>query len=143
MENMELWHILLALAIASLIIEVFTLGFLAGALGVGLVFASIGAAMDLSNEWLLGLFAIGSTVAFFTIRPIIEKFNKTEVKTNADSLIGLTGRVLDCDPAQGTGRAMIGGDDWKIEFEGEMAVGDKVEVTNRQSIVLTVKRIIK
>jgi membrane protein implicated in regulation of membrane protease activity len=38
---------------------------------------------------------------------------------------------------------MIGGDDWKIEFEGELAVGDKVEVVDRQSIVLTVKRITK
>ena len=35
MESVGLWHILLALAIFSLIIEVFTLGFLAGALGCG------------------------------------------------------------------------------------------------------------
>ncbi|MDG1054837.1 MAG: hypothetical protein P8O82_00680, partial [Schleiferiaceae bacterium] len=47
MESVGLWHILLALAIFSLIIEVFTLGFLAGALGVGLVFSSVGAYFEL------------------------------------------------------------------------------------------------
>ncbi|MDA9052366.1 hypothetical protein N9H61_07110 [Schleiferiaceae bacterium] len=53
MESVGLWHILLALAIFSLIVEVFTLGFLAGALGVGLVFSSVGAYFELDTEWLI------------------------------------------------------------------------------------------
>ena len=79
MESVGLWHILLALAIFSLIIEVFTLGFLAGALGVGLVFSSVGAYFELDTEWLIALFALGSVIAFFTIKPVVDRFLKDKV----------------------------------------------------------------
>jgi membrane protein implicated in regulation of membrane protease activity len=141
MENIELWHLLLAGAVASLIIEIFTLGFFAGALGVGLALASVGAAMGLSNEWLLGLFAVGSVVAFFAIKPLVERFTQSTVKTNADSLIGQKGRVLEWDAVLGEGRAMIGGDDWKIDCAEALQVNDRVEVVDRQSIVLIVKKV--
>ena len=93
MESVGLWHILLALAIFSLIIEVFTLGFLAGALGVGLVFSSVGAYFEWDTEWLIALFALGSVIAFFTIKPVVDRFLKDKVTTNADSIVGQKGRV--------------------------------------------------
>lgn len=139
MESVALWHILLALALFSLIIEVFTLGFLAGALGVGLVFSSVGAYLELDTEWLLALFAVGSLIAFFTIKPVVDRFIVDKVTTNADSIVGQKGRVTEAvDNATGKGRALIGGDDWKIECTENLAVDTLVEVVSRESIVLQV-----
>ena len=140
MESVALWHILLALAIFSLIVEVFTLGFLAGALGVGLVFSSVGAYMGLATEWLVGLFALGSVVAFFAIKPIVDRFITDKVKTNGDSLVGQKGRVTEAvDNSTGAGRALVGGDDWKVECNVDLPVGAQVVVVARESIVLQVK----
>ena len=112
MESVGLWHILLALAIFSLIVEVFTLGFLAGALGVGLVFSSVGAYFELDTEWLIALFALGSINAFFTIKPVVDRFLKDKVTTNADSIVGQKGRVTEAiHNATGAGRVLVGGDD--------------------------------
>jgi len=134
----------LALAIFSLIIEVFTLGFLAGALGVGLVFSSVGAYLELETEWLVALFALGSVVAFFAIKPIVDRFIKDKVKTNADSIVGLRGRITEAvDNATGAGRALVGGDDWKVESDQDLAVGTQIEVIARESIVLQVKPVQK
>ena len=139
MESVGLWHILLALAIFSLIVEVFTLGFLAGALGVGLVFSSVGAYFELDTEWLIALFALGSIIAFFTIKPVVDRFLKDKVTTNADSIVGQKGRVTEAiHNATGAGRVLVGGDDWKVECEEDLPVGTVVRVVARESIVLQV-----
>ena len=144
MESVGLWHILLALAIFSLIVEVFTLGFLAGALGVGLVFSSVGAYFELDTEWLISLFALGSIIAFFTIKPVVDRFLKDKVTTNADSIVGQKGRVTEAiHNATGAGRVLVGGDDWKVECEEDLPVGTVVRVVARESIVLQVEAVKK
>jgi len=42
------------------------------------------------------------------------------------------------DNATGAGRALIGGDDWKVECKEDLAVGALVHVVSRDSIVLQV-----
>ena len=144
MESVGLWHILLALAIFSLIVEVFTLGFLAGALGVGLVFSSVGAYLELDTEWLIALFALGSIIAFFTIKPVVDRFLKDKVTTNADSIVGQKGRVTEAiQNATGAGRVLVGGDDWKVECVEDLPVGTVVRVVARESIVLQVEAVKK
>ena len=144
MESVGLWRILLALAIFSLIVEVFTLGFLAGALGVGLVFSSVGAYFELDTEWLIALFALGSIIAFFTIKPVVDRFLKDKVTTNADSIVGQKGRVTEAiQNATGAGRVLVGGDDWKVECEEDLPVGTVVRVVARESIVLQVEAVKK
>ena len=144
MESVGLWHILLALAIFSLIVEVFTLGFLAGALGVGLVFSSVGAYFELDTEWLIALFALGSIIAFFTIKPVVDRFLKDKVTTNAYSIVGQKGRVTEAiQNATGAGRVLVGGDDWKVECEEDLPVGTVVRVVARESIVLQVEAVKK
>ena len=144
MESVGLWHILLALAIFSLIVEVFTLGFLAGALGVGLVFSSVGAYFELDTEWLIALFALGSIIAFFTIKPVVDRFLKDKVTTNADSIVGQKGRVTEAiQNTTGAGRVLVGGDDWKVECEEDLPAGTVVRVVARESIVLQVEAVKK
>ena len=142
MESVGLWHILLALAIFSLIVEVFTLGFLAGALGGGLVFSSVGAYFELDTEWVYVRFALGSIIAFFTIKPVVDRFLKDKVTTNADSIVGQKGRVTEAiQNATGAGRVLVGGDDWKVECEEDLPVGTVVRVVARESIVLQVEAV--
>ena len=144
MESVGLWHILLALAIFSLIVEVFTLGFLAGALGGGLVVSRVGAYFELDTEWLIALFALGSIIAFFTIKPVVDRFLKDKVTTNADSIVGQKGRVTEAiQNATGAGRVLVGGDDWKVECEEDLPVGTVVRVVARESIVLQVEAVKK
>jgi membrane protein implicated in regulation of membrane protease activity len=127
-----------------LIVEVFTLGFLAGALGVGLVFSSVGAYFELDTEWLIALFALGSVIAFFTIKPVVDRFLKDKVTTNADSIVGQKGRVTEAiQNATGAGRVLVGGDDWKVECEEDLPVGTVVRVVARESIVLQVEAVKK
>ena len=104
-----------------------------------MVFSSVWAYLELDTEWLLALFAVGSLIAFFTIKPVVDRFIVDKVTTNADSIVGQKGRVTEAvDNATGKGRALIGGDDWKIECTENLAVDTLVEVVSRESIVLQV-----
>jgi membrane protein implicated in regulation of membrane protease activity len=72
---------------------------------------------------------------------VVDRFLKDKVTTNADSIVGQKGRVTEAiDNATGSGRALIGGDDWKVECEHDLAVGTRVHVLSRDSIVLQVER---
>ena len=65
---------------------------------------------------------------------------KDEVLTNADALIGRQAIVTEeINPDKNTGRVKIDGDDWKAEASEVLAVGEKVEVVSRDSIILKVK----
>ena len=86
-----------------------------------------------------------SFVAFVFIRPIIVKFllkKKDEVLTNADAIIGRVAIVTEeIDMVKNTGRVKLDGDDWKAESSEIIAVGEKVEIVSRDSIILSVKPI--
>lgn len=113
---METWHILIAIGIIAFIAEIFTAGFVSGAIGVGLIFSAIGNYFGLEVKWQIILFAFGMALTFFLIRPIIIKYGykKDRVKTNQDALIGKNGIVTEeIHPIKNTGRIKIDGDDWK------------------------------
>ena len=86
---METWHILIAIGIIAFIAEIFTAGFISGAVGIGLMFAAIGNYIELEIEWQILLFAFGVILTYFLIRPIITKYGyrKDKIKTNQDALI--------------------------------------------------------
>ena len=98
-------------------------------------------------EWQLLSFAIGTALAFITVRPLVYKFfykKKDEVKTNAEALIGRKAIVSErIEGELNPGRVKVDGDDWKaISLESEpIEVGDAVEITAINSIILTVKKL--
>ena len=61
--------------------------------------------------------------------------------TNADALVGKVARVIEAAPAGDHASVKIDGDVWSVECSDDLAVGDKVEVVARESIVLRVKRL--
>ncbi len=142
--KMETWHILISIGIIAFIAEIFTAGFIFGAVGIGLIFAAIGNYFALEIEWQILLFAFGVALTYFLIRPIMTKYGygKDKVKTNQAALINKNGTVTEeIDPTNNKGRIKIDGDDWKAKSLNNeiIQVGTIVTVVDIESIVLIVK----
>lgn len=143
---MEIWHYWVIAALVFFIIEICTSGFAIACLSIGCLFSAVGSAFELSTAWQVGLFAIGTFLAFIFVRPLVlklmdKKANKS-VTTNMDNLIGRKAVVTERIEKDGYGRVKIDGDDWKarLEDDGEAEVGKKVTILSNESIILTVKK---
>ena len=144
---MEGWHIWIIIALVFVIIEMFTSGFAVMCISIGCLFGAVASAIDWELKWQLLAFAIGTALAFMTVRPLVYKFfyNKShEVKTNMDALVGR--KTLVTERIEGElhpGRVKVDGDDWKaVSLEAEaIEVGEAVEITALNSVIVTVKKI--
>lgn len=142
---MEIWHIWVIVALVFFILEIFTNGFAVACFSIGAIGATIVAVCGGSLLWQMLVFAVLSIVALVTVRPLVMKLfykKSDECKTNGDALIGREGRVSETiDPASGKGRVAIDGDDWKaVSVDGAVIEkGTVVEVTGRDSVIITVK----
>lgn len=144
---MEIWQYWIIAALVLFIIEIMTSGFAIACLSVGCLLAAVGSAFELSLAWQIGLFALGSFLAFIFIRPLVLKLmnknaNKNNITTNTDNLIGRRAIVSAKIENDGYGRVKIDGDDWKarMEDDGEAEVGEKVTIVSQESVILTVKK---
>jgi len=143
----DIWHYWLIAAILFGILEIFIPSFIVLNFGVGALFATVAAAFDMSTEWQIAIFAVGSLVSFFVVRPLMIKygFKKSDnVKTNVDAMSGRTGKVTErIDNEANTGRAAIDGDDWRAKtLDGSIIEpGVMVEVEKIESIIIYVKPI--
>jgi membrane protein implicated in regulation of membrane protease activity len=141
---METWHLLMALGIIAFIVEIFTAGFLAGAIGIGFIVSAVGNLLGLSATWQISLFSLGLALTYFLIRPLMSQYgyNNDKIKTNRDALINRKGTVTEeINPAQHTGRVKIDGDDWKARslHDEIIPLGTTVTVVDIESIVLIIK----
>ncbi len=144
---MEAWQIWVIIALIFVIVEMFTTGFAVMCISVGCLFGAGASLLDWDIKWQILAFAIGTALAFVTVRPLVYKFfykKSSEVKTNADALIGR--RAVVTERIEGElhpGRVKIDGDDWKaVPLNDEtIEVGEAVEVTAINSIILTVKKL--
>jgi membrane protein implicated in regulation of membrane protease activity len=139
---MDAWMIWAVVAVVLVIIEIFTPSFFSVCLAVGALSSSVAAAVGLPLAWQLVLFAVGSTVAFVFVRPVMMKYflKKDRLKTGVDALVGRVAKVSEVlDPM---GRVAIDGDDWRaVEVDGAHArVGDSVEIVKVESATLHVKK---
>jgi len=140
---MEYQYWWLLAAILLFLVEIFTPSFFAASLGIGAFFSAAVAFMGFNLEVQLFVFSMFSLASIFLLRPIIKKhlYNAKDVKTNADAMIGRTGRILQ-PIGHEMGRIAIDGDEWQCVTEGDAAllpVGAIARVTKRDSIVLTVE----
>ncbi len=143
---MEIWHILIITSIIFLIIEIFLPSFLAGSISVGLLFSAFSNYFEFSTEWQIVFFGLGMILVFFTIRPILLKWDKSKnIDTNKNALIGKSGLVEEEIKQFGVGRVKIDGDFWQAKSLDNSSIqkGDFVEVVNVESIILIVKSLKK
>ena len=92
------------------------------------------------------MFAILSALSLLLVRPaLLKKIHKPnkERLSNAEAMIGQTGRVSETIEAGGYGRVAIDGDDWKsVSLDGgAIDKGVRVRVVKMDSIILTVEPI--
>ena len=137
------WQIWIIIAIAVLIIEVFTTTFFFVSLAIGALGAALAAVFGSPIEIQLLLAAVFTLISFVWARPVLQQFSNRHL-TNTDALIGQVGRVSErIDASTGTGRVKVGGDDWKAVAMNAALLesGTQVEIIRVDSTILYVKPI--
>lgn len=87
--------------------------------------------------------AVSFILLYFTRPVALRYFNNRRTKTNVDSIIGMEAKVIECiDNFNGTGTAIIGGQEWtarSVKDEQVVPVGEKVIVKEVKGVKLIVE----
>ena len=142
----NMWQMWVIIAVICLILELMNGDFFIMCFAIGGVCSSIAAAVGGNIYVQLAVFAITSVLSLFFVRPAALRYlhkNEDSRVSNADALIGQTGRVSEPIVADGFGRVAIDGDDWKaLSVDGQPIEKDaRVQVVSRESIIITVERV--
>ncbi len=142
----NLWLLWIIISIVCLILELSSGDFFILCFAIGAAASSIFAGCGLSLTWQIIIFAVVSALSLFLLRPaLLRKLHQPhrERLSNAEAMVGQTGRVSEDIEANGYGRVAIDGDDWKARSaDGSPISRDtRVLVLKVDSIILTVKPI--
>ena len=138
----NLWQIWAVIAIVCLILELSSGDFFIICFSIGAVFAVIGAAIGLNIYWQLLLFAAFSLLSVAFVRPIALRYlhkNEPNKPSNADALLGRTGRVTEAIKPGQNGYVQIDGDLWRAVSTEDIPVGTTVRIVGRKSTIVTVE----
>ena len=138
----NMWQLWAVVAIVCLILELSSGDFFIICFSIGAVFAVISEALGLSVYWQIALFAAFSAIAIFTVRPVALRYlhkNEPNKPSNADALLGRTGKVTEAITVGGNGYVQIDGDLWKAVSNADIPVGTTVRVIGRESTIITVE----
>ncbi len=132
---------LIFLGIIFLIGEAFMPSF--GSLGIGGVIAFVVGSLILVDDEsmrislsLVGGTAIVSSAFILWLMGSLYTIRKKKIRTGAEALIGMTGEVL--DDFEGNGRIWLLGESWQVKTTDRMKKGDKVKITAKDGLELTV-----
>ena len=138
----NMWQVWGVVAMLGLILELtsgdfFIICFAIGALGAAVVSPFAGIYVQLI------LFTVLTALSIFQVRPFALRYlhrGEESRVSNADALLGRTGRVVETVVAHGHGRVAIDGDVWKAVTTGEddIPAGANVKVVDRKSTIITV-----
>ena len=142
----NLWLIWIIISILCLILELSSGDFFILCFAIGAAVSAILAGCGASLTVQIILFAVVSALSLLLVRPaLIKKLHKPhrERLSNAEAMIGKTGRVSETIEACGYGRVAVDGDDWKaVSANGEaIEAGTRVRIVKMDSIIVTVKPI--
>ena len=142
----NMWQLWVIIAVICLILELMNGDFFIMCFAIGGVCSSLSAAVGGNIYVQLAVFAITSVLSLFFVRPAALRYlhkNEDSRVSNADALIGQTGRVSETIVADGFGRVAIDGDDWKaLSVDGQPIEKDtRVRVVSRESIIITGERV--
>ena len=138
----NMWQVWAIVAIVCLILELSSGDFFIICFSIGAVFSIISAVCGLSIYWQIFIFAIFSLLSVIFIRPIALRYlhkNDPNRASNADALLGRTGKVTEAIKAGDSGYVQIDGDLWKAVSDTEIGVGTSVRVIGRESTIITVE----
>lgn len=139
----NMWQAWTVVAVLCLIAELSTGGFFVMCFAIGGLAAAL--VSPLCGIYLqLAAFVVVSVGSIFMVRPFALKYlhlGNAHVVSNADAIIGRTGRVSQAIPRGDYGRVAIDGDDWKAQSSAATAdipEGAMVKVVARESIIIDV-----
>ncbi len=140
LQNM--WQAWVILAVLCLILELSSGDFFIVCFSIGAVAAVIGTVLGLNIYWQVLVFAVFSLISIFTVRPLALRYlhnNDPNKPSNADALLGRTGRITDAVSTGNCGYVQIDGDLWKAKADTDIPVGTTVRVIGRESTIVTVE----
>jgi membrane protein implicated in regulation of membrane protease activity len=140
----NMWQVWAVVAIVCLILELSSGDFFIICFSIGAVFALISAVLGLSIYWQIFIFALFTMLSVLFVRPVALRYlhkNDPNKLSNADALMGRTGRVTEEIKAGASGYVQIDGDLWKAVSKSDIAVGNTVRVIGRESTILTVEQL--
>ena len=138
----NMWQVWAVVAIVCLILELSSGDFFIICFSIGAVFSVIGAAVGLNIYWQLLIFAVCSLLSVLFVRPVALRYlhkNEPNKPSNADALLGRTGRVTEAIQNGGKGYVQIDGDQWRAVSTTDIPVGTSVRVIGRESTIITVE----
>ena len=140
----NMWQVWGIVAVLCLILELSSGDFFIICFSIGAVFAIIAAVIGLNVYWQIFIFAIFSLLSVMFVRPVALRWlhkNEPNKPSNADALLGRTGRVTEAITVGGNGYVQIDGDLWKAVTTADVniPVGTTVRVVGRQSTIVTVE----
>ena len=140
----NMWQVWAVVSIICLILELSSGDFFIICFSIGAVFGIIAAVLGLSIYWQLFIFAVFSLLSIFFVRPVALRYlhkNEPNKPSNADALLGRTGKVTEVVKAGGNGYVQIDGDMWKAvsQADSDIPVGTTVRVIGRESTIITVE----
>lgn len=138
----NMWQVWAVVSIICLILELSSGDFFIICFSIGAVFAIIAAVIGLNVYWQLFIFAIFSLLSIFFVRPVALRWlhkNEPNRASNADALIGRTGKVTEAINVNEPGYVQIDGDLWKAVSDDTIEAGETVRVIDRESTIVTVE----
>lgn len=140
---------LIALGLGCMVAEAFLPTF--GALGVGGIVAFIlGAVMLIDTQTpgfgvplpLIVSMALVSLGVILLLSSMAVRARRRPKVAGGDTIIGMTGELLELDPTDpndpAAGWAQVHGERWRVHCDGPVARGDRVRVTARHGLTLSV-----
>jgi len=142
----NLWLLWVIISIVCLILELSSGDFFLLCFAIGAAASAIVAGCGANLTVQVIAFAIISGLSLMLVRPaLLKKIHKSDKErlSNAEAMIGQTGRVSEPIEAGGYGRVAIDGDDWKSTSADGSAIDKdtRVRVVKMDSIILTVEPI--
>ena len=139
-----MWQLWAVVSIVCLILELSSGDFFIICFSIGAVFAIIASALGLGFYWQLFIFALFSLLSVLFVRPVALRYlhkNEPNKPSNADALLGRTGKVTEAIAAGSNGYVQIDGDMWRAVSDTDIPVGETVRVVDRQSTIVTVEKL--
>lgn len=143
--SQNLWLFWTIITFVCLIMELSSGDFYVTCFAIGALVSIVASVIGLPFWMQVVVWAVCSVLSIWLIRPhLVHAIHKgaDERKSNAEALIGQVGEVSQTIMVGGYGRVKLDGDDWKAEAPSvheDIAVGNKVRVVGRESIILQVE----
>lgn len=141
----NLWQMWILICMICLILELFSGDFFLMCFAIGALVTALVSVFGTGIYVQFAVFILISVISVFFVRPFALKYlhSKEGRLSNAEALIGRTGKVSTTIVEHGYGRVAVDGDDWKaLSIDGEeIKEGTMVRIVSMDSIIITVERI--